>query len=398
MYGRILILAVVAFGSGLSPSVWAGIYNTSDAPEETARLSPDFEGVFRNVLLDLKSIPNAGSLANPPIRRRYLLIASLGIRGELDLRTVEAKLDYSAVLIRLGKAEEAVAVLKPMADEHPKNFVVLAQCAMAHFMTRTDLQANALDYMREAMKSWPEQWNQVDADQKKFLEALGWEETAFQRNRRFEEYLLRLMQGRRTEQRMALKQKKPAPESVDAIFGPKDAPVRFVNEKGEFEPGRIPLAESAKMPKDAWDIVEQLLLWMPNDDRLLWLLGEVLNAEAMNQATPDKKDAAIRSAAAVFKQLNNDAFNRQIYAKDEIKTRHEALSAAVAKMPPPRHLKLEDFKIDIDKEDKEPPISVEQWRQALIVGFITGFAVGLFALWQLQEVRRRRAARSMSSM
>jgi len=396
MFGRIVILAAIVLGLCSFQGAWAGIYNTGDSPEETSRFSPDFDGVFRNVLMDLKSIPNPGSLANPPIRRRYLLIESLGSRGALDLRTVEAKLDYSAVLLRRGKPEEAVAILAPLARDHPKNFVVQAQCAMAHFMTKTDLQANALDYMREAMTAWPARWDQVDDDQKKFLESLGWEEPAFQRNRRFEEHLFRLMKSRAKEER-AVKQKKPVAEGVDPIFGPEKEPVRFVNEKGEFEVGRIALPESQKMPKDAWDIVEQLLIWMPLDDRLLWLLGEVLNAEAMNETTPDKQNAAIRSAAAVFKQLNNDAFTRQIYAKDEIKRRHEALSAAVAKMPPPRHLDPKEFNFDDDKGDKDLPIANEEWWRRITIAFITGLAVGVFALWQFQEMRRRQTARSMSN-
>jgi hypothetical protein len=75
---------------------------------------------------------------------------------------------------------------------------------------------------------------------------------------------------------------------LDALFPlfdfenprPKDfEPLRFVGDSGKFEVGKIAAAEKAKLPPNAILIVQQLLIWMPDDQRLFWLLGELLNAD-----------------------------------------------------------------------------------------------------------------------
>src|SRR5205823_3935266 len=64
---------------------------------------------------------------------------------------------------------------------------------------------------------------------------------------------------------------RPVPATdVDALFG-----VRFIGPSGEYEAGKIADAERSKLPADAVAIVQQLLLWFPDDTRLLWLLGEL---------------------------------------------------------------------------------------------------------------------------
>jgi tetratricopeptide (TPR) repeat protein len=56
-------------------------------------------------------------------------------------------------------------------------------------------------------------------------------------------------------------------------------PVRFVNDAGRYEPGRLAAAEREKLPPDAIAVVQQLLLWFPADTRTYWLLGELYAAE-----------------------------------------------------------------------------------------------------------------------
>jgi len=50
--------------------------------------------------------------------------------------------------------------------------------------------------------------------------------------------------------------------------------------------------------------LEQLFIWMPEDNRLLWLLGEVFNASAMEHQDVKRKNDAMFSAHAVFSRLN----------------------------------------------------------------------------------------------
>jgi hypothetical protein len=377
-----------------------GYYNTTDTGQETA-WSPDYEYVFRNVLADLQLIAaNPDPIRNPPIRRRYVLMEALGQTGARDwppgLQTLEQKLDYSAVLIRRGKADEAAQLLAPLTEEHPRNFIVYSQCATAHFLSSTpDFRPKAKDYMRDSLKLWPQTWKDVDEDQKKFLESMRWEETAFLRYRRYETYFKRLMENRLDEEKQPRK-KKATEETVDPIFvGSDNIPVRFLNEKGEFEVGRIAEAERKKLPPDYIEAVEQLLIWKPGDDRLLWLLGEVLNASAMDQKEGSARNQAIRNAFEVFKQLRTDVFNGQpISARETIRKRYEALEPHVKPafiLEDPNLIPVRDA--PLEKGNPTSLLSNEIWWRALSVGFVTGFAVGMFALWQFQEGRRRRQAR-----
>jgi hypothetical protein len=93
-----------------------------------------------------------------------------------------------------------------------------------------------------------------------------------------ERHQLRLLQLRQQEAR--LQPGRPA-ETADALFGR----VRFVGPGGEYQPGVIALDQFDALPVEyAVPVVTQLVLWLPFDDRLYWLLAELLNA----QGEPDK--------------------------------------------------------------------------------------------------------------
>ena len=128
-------------------------------------------------------------------------------------------------------------------------------------------------------------------------------EIEFARFRRCEERFERLVVHRVQEKK---KIQKPEDEEVDPIFlDAKDQPIRFLNEKGEYEAGRIADADFKLLPRDAVEQVEQLLIWMPNDPRLLWLLAETLNASAMEHSKQQAKSLAVENALKVFNRLAN---------------------------------------------------------------------------------------------
>ena len=101
------------------------------------------------------------------------------------------------------------------------------------------------------------------------------------------------------------------PANVDALF-----PARFVGPSGKYEAGKMADAERAKLPADAIATVQQLLLWFPEDTRLLWLLGELYNA------TGD-----IRSAEQVFEDCIG---SRRFNAPPEFAEHRRIVKAAVA--------------------------------------------------------------------
>src|SRR5258708_34634054 len=75
----------------------------------------------------------------------------------------------------------------------------------------------------------------------------------------------------------------------------KVEPIRFIGESGEYEPGTIARAEMTKLPPDAIAIVQQMILWDPDDARLIWQLAELYNA-----------DGDLKAAARLFDMCVNE--------------------------------------------------------------------------------------------
>ena len=155
MVTRTVLMSVVVLGLGIVQSAWAGYYSSIDMPEET-RFSRDFGNVFfPDVLTKLRSVRilNDKDLkVDFPMRRRYMLIESIASNPALTMKTLEEKLNYSTVLIRRGKAAEAVQVLKPMAErEYADHFLVLSHYATALFLaSNDDFRFQAGYYMKKA--------------------------------------------------------------------------------------------------------------------------------------------------------------------------------------------------------------------------------------------------------
>jgi hypothetical protein len=126
---------------------------------------------------------------------------------------------------------------------------------------------------------------------------------------------------------------------------------------------------------------------MPDDQRLLWLLGDVLNATAMDLTNADERNDRIRDAFSIFNKMN-DPLNRPEYGAQAIKVRFDALKLSAESLPP-RQGRVVNPPPDNPKGDVgEWPLD---WWRTVIVGFIAGLAVGMFSIWQLQEIRRRRS-------
>lgn len=399
MSARTVKTAMIVIGFAIVQPVSAGYYTTIDTPQET-RWSRDYKGVFSAVLINLGSIAGNESKVDSPIRHRYVLMDTLAREGSPNLKTLEQKLNFSAVLIRRGKAYEATALLGPLTRHKATedNFLVWSHFATAQFLSKNeDFRRQAADNLKQALELWPTRWEDVADEQKQFLLSMGIEETAFDRFRRYETYLERLMRHRLREETRR-KKGLPVVETLDPIFRDEESkeknPVRFLNEDGKFEAGHIAKAEKEKLPLDAVEAVEQLLIWMPTDQRLLWLLGEVFNACAMEYKDDDERNDMVRSALLIFQKMD-DPLSRPVYGFEEIRSHREALQKVVSSLPPPRL--LNPRQLGLDKADPDPTLTGMDWWRTLGVGFLTGLAIGMFAVWQWQEVRRRRQARATAS-
>jgi hypothetical protein len=178
------------------------------------------------------------------------------------------------------------------------------------------------------------------------------------------EYLLRLLRGRDRESRGG---RRSAAPGLDPLF-----PIEFVGESGSYEAGTLAAAQKAKLPPDALAVAQQLVLWMPGDSRLFWLLGELYNA------TGD-----VETAADLFDQLKDSRrFDSPLL--DE----HRRIVKAAA------DAKREEERLKRLQEEEERRASDEQFRRGLrITGYVAGPILILFLLWQVRVWGRKLSGR-----
>jgi tetratricopeptide (TPR) repeat protein len=216
----------------------AGLYYSG---EDQAELPSQWRGF----LIDQRSLrmaavkPGAGVGAGP-LRLRYEdEVARLEKAGRDRKLTADEKADLGALYVRLGEAAKAVEVLRAAQREHADHFRIAANLGTAWQMQGDLDQAAAA--LEQAVRLAPEKLKPA------------------------EEYHLKLVR---------LRQKEAAgSQGLDDLFG-----VRFVGDKGEYEPGKLAKEQREKLPKDAVAVAQQLALWLPADPRLLWLLAELAGA------------------------------------------------------------------------------------------------------------------------
>src|SRR5262249_51522975 len=156
-------------------------------------------------------------------------------------------------------------------------------------------------------------------------------------------------------------------------------------------------------------VVQQLLVWMPEDARLIWLLGELLNAngDIVSARTvfsefKSRFKELPRNAALVKAKDENALMERFMEDHPTIAKRFKALNEYVAPLPeasggqptggnkPPADV--------VPKKNNTGPgptvgtVNVD-W-QTLGIGFGAGGLVGMLVTWQLRDVLRRRQTRA----
>jgi hypothetical protein len=171
----------------------------------------------------------------------------------------------AADLIRAGRAGEAVNLLRPRTRDRVPDFAALMNLAHGH-ASRGEWE-DAIRAHGQAL---------FDAEPPSQLPGATPEQTRWLL-RVERDYYRRWLQLR---QREAAAREPTEEQDVYPLFPAADGqPVRFVNDQGVYEPGKLAAAEKAKLPPDAIAIVQQMLLWSPDDTRMLWLLGELYAAK-----------------------------------------------------------------------------------------------------------------------
>jgi hypothetical protein len=258
---RTLLTVALAVGVCLAPggAARAGVYNTAEP-----LLFPvtwNFQQ-FQSALGDVRSIAVERKSDRKTLRDHYLeQVEKLGAKQRTVGLTVADRVNLGACYLRLMRFEEAARVLDAAQAEEPDNFMVLANLATANYLAGPQdpaRLARAILYQQQALKAWPSVHAGFTAEQ------LNW-------SRRAERYFLNLLELRQQEMRL---QSGRAAETLDDLFH-----VRFVGPGGKYEAGTLAPDLTDRLPLERVPIVSQLLLWLPFDNRLYWLMAELLNAQ-----------------------------------------------------------------------------------------------------------------------
>jgi tetratricopeptide (TPR) repeat protein len=178
-----------------------------------------------------------------PLRGDYTAAAErLEKLAKTRTLTADEAADLGAVYLRLGKPEQALNVLAPAARKSPEHFRLAANLGTA-FQYNGDLERAAAQ-LEEAVRLGPAKLKPYEQAHLKLVQ-------------------LRLKEGKGAKN----------PANVDDLFG-----VKYVNDSGSPEAGKLAEAERKKLPDNAVAVVQQLALWLPADGRLLWQFGELCNA------------------------------------------------------------------------------------------------------------------------
>jgi hypothetical protein len=365
MRGCTLSLTVLLVFSGFAQG---GLYNPAE-PGEGALNPDDFE-IFKETLFFLRSIRMEKVLNDNPLRMRYVMMQQSAPRVVPRDWSVAQRISLSAYLIRREKFQEAIEVLKRLSRKEGDNFLVHSNLSTAYHLLGQE-PGLAYDALDQALSVWPAKWSGLEKNMQQFLSQMGWDEIKFRHFREAETYQLKLLKLRRQEK------PKGQPENLDDLFG-----ITFVGESGGYEAGKLAAKEMDKLPTRALAIVQQLLVWSPNDPRLYWLLGEIYNARG-----------DVATALRIFKSpelTGGDAIGFPFVPGFRVPLLGEHVR--ILEKAPPSETKEPEPK-------SQPPPGPNSSNpgfldvRTLLVGFFVGIAVSIFAYWQFREIRRRRQQR-----
>jgi hypothetical protein len=176
----------------------------------------------------------------------------------------------------------------------------------------------------------------------------------------------------RLRHRETLRDARKSFEDVDALF----PNFTFQGNKDDYAAGPAgPGQWGAEFPADAPRIVEQLLIWLPLDNRLYWLLGEVLNAQGK-----------VADAATVL----DDLVAKRKYAPpgDFVHKHWRVLREAKTTGGDATTLEQPSASADSTAQSGESNW-LPNWRHVL-VGFVAGIIVTGLIQMQWREYSRRR--------
>jgi hypothetical protein len=350
-----LLLAVVAAGP-----LQAGVYSLAQARAFAGRGSEDkdvrqqLKELSPNIILGdvgaLRSMndaaPTAKELSKSTADRRALLkkVEELEARQkERPLPTADV-VTLSAYYIRRGRADLARKLLDEelgrIPADDPYRFLLLLNRAAAN-ESEPELLRRAIEDQSAALEAWPKEFKGWSADD------LSWYRVA-------ERYFLAYLQARDIDV-----QRNPAAAGTVQAVAPLFPKARFDVPGREYRAGSLWPETADALPLDALEVTTQMLLWLPNDSRLYWLYGELLNGKG-----------ALVEAKGIFNDLYENRFVRAV------KSHREAIDQAVENMP-----KATESAPPPPPPSGPPTLTAPDLRQ-IGTGFVVGVVLTALALFQ----------------
>jgi hypothetical protein len=299
---------------------------------------------FRRRLVDLRNeaIPDFNT------KERERVLGRIKAREGNRARPADESAALAADLLRVGKFDPAVNLLKPLYDDRDRKgtrtYLVVATLVHAHALRNEWDQA--LGYYLDLLDLDP------PAAVPK-LTAAQWKWQLTLDRGPLKEYLRAHRQIALRAADAAKRAELDAAEEPFALF----PGARFTTESGQYEP------QKATLPADAVAVVQQLLFWFPEDTRLYWLLGEVYAARGQ-----------FAEARVVFDEC---AGGRAFGNRRALMAHREAVGAWAAKADAEAKAKADEEERQRVEAAKaaEPPISL---RTVLlyfgVVGVVAAFA------------------------
>jgi hypothetical protein len=378
---RAALLAVGLFTLTTASSGRAFLYHPEDRTGvvpvgETGAPEPLPFGELRRRRLELR---NAGNpewplvALNPqtkqPILDERTGQPKLSDRGRLERRiaaerkkpnrTLPESVGLAVDLLRFGRADDAAGVLRSQRSGYLPT-VTLAHISIAQDSRDHSGWVQAFGYL-DLLPEEPPPKSLPGMSPRQ----LAWE-VKLDRGPLMKLVRLRMAEAREAEA-LRLKNEKPPVEDElpDAIW-----PVKFVNDAGQYEPGKLAAAEKAKLPggdfPEAIATVQQLVLWFPSDMRLYWLLGELY---------------ATKGDFTAAKEVMDECVNTGHYSNRKVLMQHREAVTKAAEAAAAEAAKANS------QPDEQPP-SVPFSFGAVWVYFGAVGVVALFAL--LRAILKRR--------
>ena len=388
-----LVIAMLAVGL-LGGAARAGVYDLNDPLPQHL---PPLPGDHVKIQLVLGPLRAAGLPRQPNQQPSPYAVQAAELEGKAptDLTTTD-RIDLGACYIRLNRPNDAIRVLSE-ADQ--SNFLVLANLAAA-YQAINELD-RAIGFEEQALAAWPS------------IQP-GWSGQELSWYRRAEGYALKLLESRQHESR-GNPGNRPA-VTMDQLFGRPHTPAG-----DDYEAQEEWWKLWGDLPPDAFALVSQLLLWSPNDDRLYWQLGEILNSlggateadkifdELANSRSLSGVREFMRHRQALKQSLAVLAALAKVYGNDINKYQKDGqylllevapppllaapgLGAAVAAVAPTA-VAL-NYEIQDQQQQPPPPPAVPKvgwlpdW-QALFVSFAAGAIIATLGALQWMEWRKR---------